>query len=612
MKNIVLITILSFISFHVYPAQSDPDSWGYTWKDSNEPSGPEYGWFDIVNIPGSTQVKLLGDDNSCGPFLMNFNFHYYWYDVNQFYVGSNGYILFQQGQLASIFYNLPSTIVPNDIIGPFMNDISFEGDNNPAQCWYRVNDNYDTLIISWVDVPFWSPAIPGYSGSNSFQLILSAVDSSITFQYAVQQGSAYNQYTTRVGIENYSGSIGLSWNTVFPATINPPVNYAIKFYYPKNPTLQVTDASMSYNDNSTTGGIFLPVSNTPHILTAQAKNCGVVSANAFAVNVEVKNPVNSIVVNSTAFTDTLQPQQSQAMIFNDTFYPDTPGTYKFKTICELAGDSVVTNNSKTQEIVVIDTSQAEMRLRFDGAQAFGYQGVSWVGGYGSIAVYFIPPFYPVQITQLHYRNNGLSNNSTFAARVFDDDGAQGLPFTLLDSLYVLPADLVLNGWTHLTLSVPIIINSGGFYVSWDQQGESLYLNVSNAPPISYRSFEGNNTIFGIYRRNQVFDPMINVTIGHLPVIIGIPAINDQSLQLQLFPNPCSNTVNIVYRISENRTSSVIAIFDVRGKKVKEINPGTGGGMHQLSLDISELNNGIYFAELISGNKKAVQKLVVVK
>ncbi len=99
--------------------------YGYIWKDSNEPDGPVYNWIDIDSFPGATAVKLLGDDNSRGPFLMNFNFHYYWYDVNQFWVGSNGYLLFQDGQVASPFPTFPSTFLPNDILGVCMNDLKF-------------------------------------------------------------------------------------------------------------------------------------------------------------------------------------------------------------------------------------------------------------------------------------------------------------------------------------------------------------------------------------------------------------------------------------------------------------------------------------------------------
>src|ERR1043165_3879334 len=78
-----LITLLIFCST-LFAGTGGPDLYGYTWKDSNEPDGPVYNWIDILPYPSSTQVKLLGDDNSRGPFAMDFNFHYYWYDVNQF------------------------------------------------------------------------------------------------------------------------------------------------------------------------------------------------------------------------------------------------------------------------------------------------------------------------------------------------------------------------------------------------------------------------------------------------------------------------------------------------------------------------------------------------
>jgi hypothetical protein len=61
-------------------------------------------------------------------------------------------------------------------------------ENNPGQCWYWINGDHDTMIVSWIDVPF----VIFFSSirEHLFQLILSAVDSSITFQYAVQQGLA--------------------------------------------------------------------------------------------------------------------------------------------------------------------------------------------------------------------------------------------------------------------------------------------------------------------------------------------------------------------------------------------------------------------------------------
>ncbi|HYV92363.1 MAG TPA: T9SS type A sorting domain-containing protein [Chitinophagales bacterium] len=609
MKKCATLFALLIFSSNIFAGTGGPDLFGYTWKDSDEPDGPAYNWIDILALPNVTQVKLLGDDNSRGPFYMNFDFHYYWYDVDQFYVGSNGYTLFQQGQLASPFYDLPTTNDPNNIIGAFMNDITFAGTGNTAECWYWINPDYDTLIVSWIGVPFWMGTLPYYTGSNTFQIILSAVDSSITFQYAEQTGTGYGG-NTKIGIENYSGSVGLSWNTVFPNYMNPPINYAIKFYYPQNPTLQITDAAVQYNDNVTTGGIFLPVSSTSHSLTAEIKNWGTSTTSPFGVNAIVKNPSGVNVVNITDNTDTMASLQSQVMTFSSSMQPTTAGTYQFITTSQLTGDNVSSNNSKTQEIVAIDTSQTEMELGYDNGE-IPFFGLGWIGGYGCIADYFIPPFYPVAITKLHYWNTTIYNQSTFAARVLDDDGAQGLPFTLYDSIYVDPSDVVLNGWTDLTLTEPIIVNSGGVYVTWDMKGENIFLGMATLPPLSYRSFEAGHDDWGTFRFSQYYDPLINITIEKYSYPTGISINDNQFLQLQLFPNPCSGTVNLVYSIPENQRSNMIVIFDVRGKEIKEIDLGAGAGMHQLNLDISELDNGIYFAELVSGNRKAMQKMVVV-
>jgi len=183
MKQCATLLLLFFISLRLFAGTGGPDSFGYTWKDSAEPTGPPYSWIDILAFPTATEVKLLGDDNSRGPFTMNFNFNYYWYDVNNFWVGSNGYIMFQDGQCASPFPTFPSSSAPNDMIGAFMNDLTFVGIGDSAECWYWINSGKDTLIVSWIHVGFFDIIPSGFSGDNTFQIILSTVDSSITFQY---------------------------------------------------------------------------------------------------------------------------------------------------------------------------------------------------------------------------------------------------------------------------------------------------------------------------------------------------------------------------------------------------------------------------------------------
>ena len=80
-----------------YRGTGGPDAYGYTWIDSDESGGPTYSWIDISGI--GTEITGLTDDNNLGPFPMNFDFGYYWYAVNQFWVNANGAISFSDNTI---------------------------------------------------------------------------------------------------------------------------------------------------------------------------------------------------------------------------------------------------------------------------------------------------------------------------------------------------------------------------------------------------------------------------------------------------------------------------------------------------------------------------------
>src|SRR5512146_291810 len=98
------------------------DAWGYTWFRSDEPGGPTFRWVDITTrgtlVPNYPTPGGLGDDNVAGPFNLLFNFQYYWYTVDRFKIGSNGYITFDMtsAAFAPPFAALPSTSLPEDLL----------------------------------------------------------------------------------------------------------------------------------------------------------------------------------------------------------------------------------------------------------------------------------------------------------------------------------------------------------------------------------------------------------------------------------------------------------------------------------------------------------------
>lgn len=609
------LTLLSFfiISTKLFADTGGPDLYGYTWKDSNEPDGPVYNWIDIVPLPNATQVKLLGDDNSRGPFAMNFNFHYYWYDVNQFWVGSNGYIMFQDGQLAAYFSAFPNPFLPNDVIGALCNDLTFLNANNPAECWYYVNAALDTLIVSWINVPFFDTTATGYIGNNSFQMILSAVDSSITFQYnQVDSITPVTLAASSVGIENYVAStgMGLQWPSVGMIQ-TPPDNFAIKFSYPHPPLLtDFTDVGVIQNDNPTTGAVFIPTNGFPYHLTTQVKNSGTHTEDPFTVAGRLVDSNGDTLLADNYTSDTLISSESQDIIFGTTFSTATPGTYKFISRTKLQDDLVDTlNDVKKLEIVAIDTTQSEMWLGYDGGETNYLASISWIGGEGGIGNYFIPPFYPIAITKLHYWITFFTSDDAFSARVFDDDGVLGLPFTMLDSIHVASGNITVSGWTDIDLAAPIIITSGGFYVAWDEIGTTIYLGCAYTEPISNRSFEEFQNIWGIFRYRSFYDPMIAVT-AEKSYPTGIENSEVKSVWLSVFPNPAIDRTTIQFNVTDSRASNSFLIMDIHGKLIQTINLNFGAGMHQTNLDVSNLPAGIYFVTLMSGKEKSIQKLVI--
>ncbi len=50
-----------------------PDTFGYRWKDSDDPGEPTYSWVDITGT--GTEITGLGDDNNVGPLILGLIFH---------------------------------------------------------------------------------------------------------------------------------------------------------------------------------------------------------------------------------------------------------------------------------------------------------------------------------------------------------------------------------------------------------------------------------------------------------------------------------------------------------------------------------------------------------
>ncbi|RYE19359.1 MAG: T9SS type A sorting domain-containing protein [Sphingobacteriales bacterium] len=628
--------------------QGGPDAYGYTWKSNAAPGGPAYNWIDITGT--GTTITALGDDNVIGPLNLGFSFRYYWTDITQIRIGSNGYVLMgTSGSIASQptigFPSIPTASNPNNVVAPYLTDLNFDeapgAATNPGQAYFYTN-NADSAIISFVNVPFWTaPAdnVNEWSGSNTFQIIFSKADSSITFQYQSQSGNWNASYDASnnplvIGMENITGGIGLQISN----NMKPAPGTAYKFYYPDNVVYQVTDAAAVAIDNDANKGFFGVTNSNMPINTTVANVGNQDIAGPFNVRTTVRKAsisgtaTGAFLFDKTAPVSNLNQGDETNLVYTDMFLPPSPPvsnpnpSYIVSTALTLTGDQNPTNNTTTNELVILDTAGVNsVMLRYHDADptlatgtgpgAFGFEGAG---------VYFEPPFYPVQINTLNFLlvapANAVPANG-YTAKIFLAD-ANGNPAATPVFTQALTANDVLltpgnaMGYNNIVpLAQPVSITSGGFYVTWEVSDltgtQNVFLATDDTGPFSRQSYEILFGNFGEYRSGDIEDLFIGAEIS-LPGAVSAPNSLASFSIGDVYPNPAATVANV--KLSLTQTADVtVKLTNITGQEVKQVNFGTrNAGESMVQVPVSELASGVYVMTFVAGNETVTRKLVITK
>jgi len=88
----------------------------------------------------------------------------------------------------------------------------------------------------------------------------------------------------------------------------------------------------------------------------------------------------------------------------------------------------------------------------------------------------------------------------------------------------------------------------------------------------------------------------------------------QFLLFPAYPNPFNPVTTIRFNIPiETQNTTSLQLFDVKGRPVESlVNRVLQAGQHEIEWSASGMPSGVYFAELVSGNYRQVQKLVLMK
>jgi len=508
MKKILInCLVVLFLSSTSFAATGGPDTYGYTWIDSNEGGGPTYSWIDITGT--GTLVTGLTDDNSVAFINMGMDFHYYWGDYSSLKIGSNGWIGFDNiGNIAHCFPTIPTPGGAGDnYLAPFMTDLNFSGLGNTAEVYYYHDVANNKFIVSYENVPWWINTPPDYIGSNTFQVILDNADSSITFQYQTADMVNFNNIAgcasdNVIGIEGPTGTLGMS---VYQDSI-PPSNYAIKFVYPNPVLYQFPDITPFWVNNSTK--------------TAEIKYFGAnvqIPANIKCVgNADVPSDITVDVLIQDQFLTTIGTYQQvitgglaagadATLLFDWT--PTVVGQYSVRTIITNADDVNATNDTLITEYEILDPNPSVVsRMSYVNANDPQMGTIAWNSGSNDgLGTHFTPDSYPFTLDSISAYVLGTGD---VTLEVYLDDGVNNFPSTLVHTETFTSGSVTLNTWVNSVLGTPYDITSGGFYVVWIQPGAAATsLGTVTNPPFSRNNLELVSG-WAAYRDNEVQDFML--------------------------------------------------------------------------------------------------------
>jgi len=607
-------TIASFSVLNYAFVLSVADDYGYSYITSDE--GLNCEWVDIVDI--GTEITGLADDNYVGPIPMGIDFQYYWTTESQVYIGSNGYVSFDPIQISSTgtvaFPFIPTPDERNNFVAPCLADLTFGGVNNPGKCY--VYNDADRFIVTYLGVPQWTNNAFQWVGSNTFQVIFSAIDSSITFNYLTMEPNLTTEYATAqnpvmVGIENISGDIGIQVSN----TAMPPSNSCIRFDPPAVPLIDVKDVAPTFNQNPENGGFFV-FKNEIFDLQTNVKNVGSVDITTpITVNTTVFDPSGMPFVIDNVTLPGLDQGQSELVTFSTPFPALFTGAFTYEVSTITTDDINPNNDFNVSELVVVDSlANGEITLSYVVGTA-NQGAVSWTGGSGfndGAGIYIEPPFYPVEVVGAEYYVATTGAGTGFRARVQDDNGPANSPGLAIASKDVPVGQILSLSWNRVDFDSPPMIEDGGVYVSWLMEATDIQLATELDPPFSRRSYEILGDAWAPYRSGDISDLYIRVIVKKTDFPVGINNPNQTAAfnMEEAFPNPSTNQTLIQYSLTSDAPVT-FTLTDIAGRVIEQRSMNlVQAGSHQIRLNTSQLPSGVYLYTLSSNGHTETKRLMV--
>jgi hypothetical protein len=303
------------------------------------------------------------------------------------------------------------------------------------------------------------------------------------------------------------------------------------------------------------------------------------------------------------------------IIVASAFTPATTGIYTLTTTATMAATEVNTaDNISSMDFEVSDWTWARDQTTFDGA----FRNIGGANGAGvkighQMIVTADQMFFGIDV--------GLDNSTAHDGQVFfaelhyyDDAGGAWVLIDNTDDVTIDNSTMggtiitlpFINGPAQVTAGMQLMVVAGHYGGATDASDHVRFATAGVAREGTVLGFDGTNSSF------QLLSPPSPVVRLNGDLSLGINNV-ETSMELgQSFPNPTTGIATVSYSLKSS-ADITIEITDMTGKIVSIINEGSKvAGNYQVSLNVTNLESGMYFYSLSNGTSKVTKTMTVVK
>lgn len=90
--------------------------------------------------------------------------------------------------------------------------------------------------------------------------------------------------------------------------------------------------------------------------------------------------------------------------------------------------------------------------------------------------------------------------------------------------------------------------------------------------------------------------------------VSVREVDAALLQTSVYPNPAQGTAHVVFSAVASGTAS-LRIVDINGREIQQSNLNIVAGVQSIELDLSAMEQGVYFVQVSANGFQSTQKLI---